>query len=336
MERRPQSVAVRLRLRRRVPGILVLSCLLGAWTPACYRPKIVAGPEPPDHLVGVDQGRWPRVEGLRLHVFNTGMNRVSPLLAGDPAPWRPVPAFVIEHPTRGLIVFDCGLGPEIARRGDGALHPITRMLFKTRSLPGRDLPSLMRDAGLDPTKVGTVVLSHLHFDHVGGCDAFRKARFVVGKGEREHAGSRMNGFEPSHTDWVDAAAWREIDFAGGDAYATFDRTVDLFGDRSVVLVAGGGHTPGGIAAIVHLPGGPVLLAGDLAVHFDWLGSDDVQRIAGDPERAADVRNRIRRLLELAPELLVFPGHDMPDVPAARTDIVVHSPESFVPTAWPVD
>ncbi|RMF25797.1 MAG: MBL fold metallo-hydrolase [Deltaproteobacteria bacterium] len=318
------------------PRFIILGLLVGLLAASCYRPRVVHGPAPPDHLVGIDEGDWPRVEGLRLHVFNTGMNRVSPLLVGEPAPWRPAPAFVIEHPTRGLIVFDCGLGPEIARRAESALHPITRILFKTRSLPARDLPSLMRAAGLDPERATTVILSHMHFDHVGGCDAFRNARFVVGKGERENAGSRMNGFEPSHTEWIDPKAWHVVDFDRAAAYATFDRTVDLFGDRSIVLVAGGGHTPGGLGAIVHLPGGPVLLAGDLVVHFDWLESDDVQRIVADPERAAEVRNRIRGLLRLAPEVLVFPGHDLPEVPAARTDIVVHEPDSFVPTAWPVD
>ena len=104
---------------------------------------------------------------------------------------------MIEHPTRGLIVFDAGLGPEIGERGEKALHPITRVLFQTRSRPGRDLATQMRAAGFAPDAVGTVILSHLHFDHVGVADAFSHATFVAGLGERARSDSRMNGFEPS-------------------------------------------------------------------------------------------------------------------------------------------
>ncbi len=322
------------RPRRRLLAVLLLAALAA---PACYRPTIVEGPPAPDKLVGLQGGgRWPAVRGLKLHVFNTGENRVSPLLVGMPAPWRPTPSFVIRHPQRGLIVFDCGLSPQVARRAEGVLHPITRLLFKTRSLPGRDLASQMQAAGFDPARVRTVVLSHLHFDHVGGCDAFTKAHFVVGRGEREAGRSRMQGFAPAHTDWVRPQAWREIDFDEGRPYATFDSTVDLFGDGSVILVRGGGHTVGGMGALLQLPGGPVLLTGDMVVHFDWLEGDDVQRIVADGERAADVRNRIRRLRRLVPRLLVFPGHDLPTVQRQREDIVVHDRAMFEADAWPID
>lgn len=302
----------------------------------CYRPQVVAGEQPPATLAAVTAENWPAVTGLILHVFNTGMNRVSPLLAGSPALWRPAPAFVIEHPSRGLIVFDCGLGPEIGEHGEDALHPLTRMLFKTRSRPGLDLPSQMRTAGLDPDAVGTVILSHFHFDHVGGADAFTAANFVATRGSRERSRSRMDGFEPHHTNWMRQDSWREIDFGSASSYATFDRSVDLFGDSSIILVGGGGHTIGGLGALIQLPGGPVFLAGDLVVHVDWLEHDDVQRIVADPERAADVRNRVRRLLQLVPQLVLIPGHDLQRVPYDRADVVVHSRELFSADAWPVD
>jgi N-acyl homoserine lactone hydrolase len=301
----------------------------------CYRPQELVGPKPPSTLVGVIAGSWPQTPGMRLHVFNTGANRVSPLLAGSPALWRPAPAFVIEHPRRGLVVFDAGLGPEIGEEAEGALHPITGFLFKTRSRPGRDLAAQMETAGFAPDAVDTVILSHLHFDHVGSAKAFANATFVSGLGERARSSSRMNGFEPTKLDWIQQASWREIDFSDASPYATFDRSFDLFGDASIILVAGGGHTEGGMAALLNLPQGPVLLAGDLVVHFDWLASDDVQRIVVDAERAADVRNRIRRLRELAPGVVVVPGHDLQGLPQGRSDLILHDADQFSPQAWPI-
>lgn len=77
------------------------------------------------------------------------------------------------------------------------------------------------------------------------------------------------------------------------------------------------------------------MAGDLVVHFDWLASDDVQRIVVDAERAADLRNRIRRLRELAPAVLVDPGHDLRGLPQRRSDLILHDAGQFSPQAWPI-
>lgn len=85
-------------------------------------------------------------------------------------------------------------------------------------------------------------------------------------------------------------------------------------------------------ALLALPGGPVLLAGDAIVHRDWLNSDDVQQIPVDPDRAAEVRNQVRALLRGVPKLVLFPGHDVPS-DTQRDDIVIHHPDWFELSAW---
>ena len=316
--------------------IMVIAAIGAAANAIRYHPVIVRGPSIPATLSGLGNSRWPATAGMRLHVFNTGMNRVSSLLAGADTKWRPAPAFVIEHPTQGLIVFDAGLGPEIAEKGESALPFIVGFLFKTRSRPGLGLAAQMRAAGLDPLAVRFVILSHLHFDHVGDAEAFRNATFVAGAGARAADHSAQDGFAPAHTDWIPASRWREIDFAReGKAYATFDRVVDLFGDRSIMLVGGGGHATNDLGALLALPGGPALLAGDIIVHRDWLGSDDVERIAASPSRAAEVRNRVRALLVAEPSTVLLCGHDLRDVPAGRADIALHRSELFLAPAWNV-
>jgi N-acyl homoserine lactone hydrolase len=87
-------------------------------------------------------------------------------------------------------------------------------------------------------------------------------------------------------------------------------------------------------ALINLPSGPVLLTGDSVVHFDWLGSDDVERIATDPERAAVVRNQVRSLLDSG-EALIIPGHDLRRLRSMRPDLILHHPERFKPSAWPI-
>ncbi len=271
---------------------------------------------------------------LKLHVFNTGINKVSYLLAGNVNPWRPVPAFVIEHPKYGLIVFDTGLSANIALIGNKALHPITRMLFDTRTTKDKDLPHQMAQDSLLPSNVTKVIFSHLHFDHIGNADAFTHATFYIGQNTDLEDMTRMEGFEPDFISRLQKEhPFKKIDFSQGKPFAVFKKAVDLLGDGSLIAVQGNGHLNGSIGVFVRLPKGMVFLTGDEAVHFDWLNSDDVQRISKNPKRAAEVRNRIRLLENLRPEILIFPGHDLPKVPKNRTDIIIHHPELFKNGAW---
>ena len=271
---------------------------------------------------------------LKLHVFNTGINKVSYFLVGKANPWRPAPAFVIEHPKYGLIVFDTGLASNIAQIGNKALHPITRLLFDTRSLKNKDLPTQMSKADLLPKKVTKVIFSHLHFDHIGNADAFTNATYYVGQDTDLEDMTRMEGFEPNFIVQLEKEhSFKKIDFSSGKPFDSFKNVVDLLGDGSILVVRGNGHLNGSISLFVHLPQGMVFLTGDEVVNFDWLNSNDVQRISKNPKRAAEVRNRVRMLKELRPDILIFPGHDFPKIPKNRTDIVVYQPELFVNKTW---
>lgn len=305
----------------RLAALLGLGLGLGgaAWVLIPYRPIEVAGAAP----ALSPYGRPVEVPGLRLHVFNTGANRMSSLLVGNARPWRPAPAFVIDHPRHGLIVFDTGLSPAVALEGERALPLPVRWLFESRGRPERTLPAQMREAGLEPASVRQVVISHLHDDHVGGLAAFEHATVLAGPGSASQA--RTYGIE---------GRWHEVRFTEGAALP-FDGASDLLGDGSVVLLRGGGHTKEDLMVLLALPGGPVLLAGDAVVHLPWLESDDVQRIAVDAERAAAVRNQVRAFRAATPDLVLIPGHDLSGLPTNRTDLVLHHPEWFAAEAWPI-
>jgi glyoxylase-like metal-dependent hydrolase (beta-lactamase superfamily II) len=302
-----------------IVGAVVTLCVAALGWQLVYRPVLRRGqaPAPPPYSLPAP------VAGLRLHVFNTGMNRMSAVLVGENRPWRPVPAFVIEHPTHGLIVFDAGLPAEVAAEAEAALGIPTRWVIESRSRPGRTLAEQMQRDGLSRDAVRSVIVSHLHEDHLGSASAFREADFLGGAGT---PGTRVNGWLPS---------WREVDFTGLPALPPFDAASDLFGDGSIVLIPGGGHTREDLMALVALPSGPVLLAGDAVVHRDWLVSDDVQRVPVDADRAAAVRNQVRALLEARADLTLVPGHDLSMIPAGRNDIVLHRPEWFGDDAWPL-
>ncbi len=309
--------------------LVLLGGLLAVVVP--YDPILVPGPTIEARALSLADP----VSGLRLHVFNTGANRMSSLLVGPSPPWRAAPAFVIEHASRGLVAFDLGLSREVAERGEKALSLPVRWLMESRGRPGLTLEAQMLEAGLSPDDVEYVVISHLHEDHSGLAGEFAEAHFIGGPGTRVRMIEGVHS--PFHSgvvpEWREVGAEEEGSLAG---VGPFDRAIDLFADGSILIIpGGGGHTREDIMMLVNLASGPVLLTGDAVVHFDWLASDDVERIASDPERAAVIRNQVRSLYASG-EALVIPGHDLRQLGRARSDLVLNHPERFEPAAWPIE
>ena len=60
-------------------------------------------------------------------------------------------------------------------------------LFNAKMKPEEAVPDQLRDRGLDPKSVKTVVMTHLHVDHASGVAQFPDATFVVTQREWESA-----------------------------------------------------------------------------------------------------------------------------------------------------
>lgn len=84
----------------------------------------------------------------------------------------PMVALLIEHPTLGNILYDTGNSPFYASvYGDDILgtYPITQFCSIEEALSG---------AGLRPGDIDLLILSHLHFDHVGGLAYFSGTKAI--------------------------------------------------------------------------------------------------------------------------------------------------------------
>ena len=53
--------------------------------------------------------------------------------------------------------------------------------------PEQRLDNALKKLGVKCEEINRVVLSHLHWDHVGSCGFFKNAKFVVQKSEYEYA-----------------------------------------------------------------------------------------------------------------------------------------------------
>jgi glyoxylase-like metal-dependent hydrolase (beta-lactamase superfamily II) len=136
----------------------------------------------------------------RVSVLSTGTVQVRPQhvkSTGSPLMWwlltsrrwtppRPINVYVIEH-ERGLVLFDTGqdrdsvIDPDYFPKGlTGHLYA---RLARFAIQPGETLTERLRGIGYEPSQVRTVVLSHLHQDHIGGLAELGDAEILVGARE---------------------------------------------------------------------------------------------------------------------------------------------------------
>jgi N-acyl homoserine lactone hydrolase len=226
--------------------------------------------------------------------------------------WLPIPAFLVEHPGAGLLLVDTGFHPSVVQGVSPSLGPAARLLYRVRMDREQTLAAQLAARGHALGDVRTVVMTHLHIDHASGISELPGATFVVDRREWEAAGERggtTRGYVRRQFDH--AFDWRMVDYEGAavDAFATFGRAIDLFGDGSVRLLSTPGHTRGHQSVLLRLPDREALLTGDAAFTRRTLAGEATPLILDDAHRFRRSLGEIQRYLEHNADVLAIPGHD---------------------------
>ncbi len=225
----------------------------------------------------------------------------------------PVVAFLVRHPTAGDLLVDTGLHPSVAVEPKNALGRWGGLLFKDIRMDTEDsVPAQLRALGTDPARIRTVVMTHLHADHAGAISEFPASMFVLDKREWAAAagGSERDGYVRRQFDH--GFDFRLVDFEGPatDSFTSFGRSIDLFGDGSVRLVATPGHSKGHLSVVLRLEDREALLCGDAAYTEDAIENATVPYIVDDVHNYKRSLREIQLYLEQTPGALVVPGHEL--------------------------
>jgi N-acyl homoserine lactone hydrolase len=232
----------------------------------------------------------------------------------------PVPCFVVEHPGAGPFLIDTGMAPAVAQEGARALGRLPGLAFTVTMQESWASPARLAALGLDPLGIRLVVMTHLHFDHAGAVAEYPHATFVVDEAEWEAAasGGLTKGYVRSLIDHP--FAWLTVDFGGRDvaSFASFGRTLDLFGDGSVRLLATPGHSRGHMSVLLRLAsGGELLIAADAAFGRRTVEESLVPTYCADVHRYKRSLREIQRFLEATPDAEAVFGHDAEGWPSVR-------------------
>lgn len=144
-----------------------------------------------------------------------------------------------------LLLVDAGWSVATCAAPAREIGALQATVLGLRVSPGDAVATQLRERGLDPARVRTIVATHLHFDHVGGVVDFPNAEVVVARREFE---AYVGSWHPSYRarDLARAGRVRTIDFDAGPELG-FPASADVFADGEVVVLDARGHTAGAIA-----------------------------------------------------------------------------------------
>ena len=162
-------------------------------------------------------------------------------------------------------------------------------------------------AGVKPGEVTDIVVSHVHWDHMGGIDLFPAARVWIQKkeyayytGEAWQPGGRNGGVDPD-----DIAALVRLNTEGRLRFVDGDDVEILPGIRAYT---GARHTFASQYLRIDGPQ-PVVLASDNCYLDRNLSEHVASATFGEEDRAANLAAQ-KRMIELAGSAdRVIPGHD---------------------------
>lgn len=258
---------------------------------------------------------------IKLHVLDFGKMQMdrnlmvgNAVLATSEQPARPaeyitfpVPGFLIETP-QGYILCDTGCNP--GAMGPGGRWP-QEFQMRLPYLGGAEcsVVSRLKELGVSPGDVRTVVLTHMHNDHAGGVEYFPHARFIVSEREFD-ACIRCYATHDTMSSyiWADTNMWigREMDWG-----LISERDGDIRLAPGVTLLNfGSGHARGMLGLYLELERtGGIIITSDAVYCKENFGPP-----AREPGVVFDTvgwRATVRRIRLLAKQTCsqVWFGHD---------------------------
>lgn len=257
---------------------------------------------------------------MKMHVLDCGVQKLdkSLLVAGctlatvddenPDAVWQPIPihAFLIDHPD-GYILFDTAFSPHWQTKWPEFMlkqSPVVEMREEQYLL------NRLKQLGVAPDDVRTVVVSHLHNDHAGNLGAFTKAKvfvndaeltttlrqYVLGYDLNVHLTVDIEAFIAAKLNWRPVMAHeKEVPVAPG----------------VTILNLGSGHSWGMLTLKVELPNsGTFLLVADAIYMSDNAGPPI--RVPGIIHDSVGYLRSANYLLEYAEKhnAVILYGHDI--------------------------
>ncbi|MGF6695339.1 MBL fold metallo-hydrolase [Metapseudomonas resinovorans] len=254
-----------------------------------------------------------QAEGLRFALVKTAETETLDAFTVADGKWTEKVkanhvALLIQHHAATLL-FDTGLGRQVDNQFSREMPWWDKPLMQYGSVtPARD--QLDRDG----IRIDRIVLSHAHWDHASALADFPEVPVWAPYEEIEFTEiATPPAILPSQ--FAHGVKWHPFTFLPVP-FMGFEESLDLFGDRSLVLVPLSGHSPGSVGLFLTLDDGRrFFFTGDASWRLEgftgpkekfWVSS---RMVDNDREATRAQLQKVHDLLQREPGLTVVPAHD---------------------------
>lgn len=265
---------------------------------------------------------------LRFHLLEAGHCTHPECVALRGGRWAslrfPALCGVIEHPTRGVILFDTGYSSHFFDATQPFPERAYRWVTPVTLAPQGTLVAQLARLGIPAAEVRHVIISHYHGDHIAGLKDFPQARFWSTRADfdalrtRSRWNNLRHGCLPALLPDDFTARLHFADETNHIAlprdFQPFDDGFDLFGDGSVVAIPLPGHSAGQLGiAFQRADGRPVFLVADACWTKRALDRDQpptwiASRIFDSRRDYRATFERLRALAARAGDVAIVPSH----------------------------
>lgn len=265
------------------------------------------------------------VPECKLTIMNAGFCKIkqSHLLKDADPSGVSVPAlfFLIEHPVYGKILFDTGYSTRYYEATKNFPFSLMNKITSVQITEKENAINQLFEKNITSKQIHTVILSHLHADHVGGIRDFNHSTIYVDKKEWRYCQQPklkllFSGYLKKLYEDINLSSLKQLDFeVNGDSYGPFLNTIDLFKDNSIILVPLPGHSIGQFGLLLNISNQEryFLIADSVYVKANYQknkAGSILSRFAHYNRRQYESNFPMLKQLEMEnPTLMIIPSHD---------------------------
>lgn len=261
----------------------------------------------------------------KLTIMNAGFSTTkrSHLIKGADSSDISIPAlfFLIEHPVHGNILFDTGYSTRYYEAIKKFPFSLMNKILPVQITEKENAIHQLLDMNIKSKDIQTVILSHLHADHVGGIADFSDSTIYVDKkewkfGKQSKLKLLMNGYLKQLYENINRSALKQLIFENsGYSYGPFSNAIDLFKDGTILLVPLPGHSIGQFGLLLNITNEKryFFIADSVYLKANYQkirGGSILSRFAHYNLKQYESNFPMLRKLEtMNPHLIIIPSHD---------------------------